>query len=86
MREIRYVHAINEAMHEEMARDSDVILMGEDVGPSGGAFGASRGLTEKFGEAHSGNAHLRGEFYRYGGRELLPVACAQLSKLCFLIF
>jgi len=50
MREIRYVHAINEAMHEEMARDSDVILIGEDVGPSGGAFGASRGLTEKFGE------------------------------------
>lgn len=50
MREIRYVHAINEAMHEEMARDSDVILIGEDVGPSGGAFGASRGLTEKFGK------------------------------------
>ncbi len=50
MREIRYVQAINEAMHEEMARDSDVILIGEDVGPSGGAFGASRGLTEKFGE------------------------------------
>jgi len=50
MREIRYVQAINEAMHEEMARDSDVILIGEDVGPSGGAFGASRGLTEKCGE------------------------------------
>ena len=50
MREIRYIQAINEAIHEEMAREENVILMGEDVGSSGGAFGATRGLTEVFGK------------------------------------
>jgi len=49
MKEIRYIWAINEAMREEMERDGDVVLMGEDVGPSGGAFGASRGLYDQFG-------------------------------------
>ena len=50
MKEIRYIKAINEAIAEEMARDEDVILMGEDVGISGGAFGASRGLADQFGD------------------------------------
>ncbi len=49
MPEIRYIWALNQAMAEEMARDQDVILLGEDVGPAGGAFGASRGLYEQFG-------------------------------------
>jgi pyruvate dehydrogenase E1 component beta subunit len=49
MKDIRYIWAINEAMKEEMERDEDVILIGEDVGQSGGAFGASRGLYDAFG-------------------------------------
>jgi pyruvate dehydrogenase E1 component beta subunit len=49
MREIRYIWAINEAMKEEMERDKDVVLIGEDVGRPGGAFGASRGLLDRFG-------------------------------------
>ena len=50
MNEIRYIRAVNQALHEEMARDEDVVLMGEDVGPSGGAFGASRGLLDAYGD------------------------------------
>ena len=50
MKQIRYIWAINEAMKEEMDRDPDVVLFGEDVGPSGGAFGASRGLLDRFGD------------------------------------
>ncbi len=49
MPEIRYIKAINEAIKEEMERDEDVLLIGEDVGLSGGAFGATRGLFEQFG-------------------------------------
>src|SRR5512134_3690695 len=44
-----YIQAINQAMHEEMARDGNVMLLGEDVGVLGGAFKASEGLLEKFG-------------------------------------
>jgi len=50
MRELNYVRAINEALREEMARDERVIIIGEDVGLSGGSFSASRGLFQEFGE------------------------------------
>jgi pyruvate/2-oxoglutarate/acetoin dehydrogenase E1 component len=49
MKEIRYISAINEAIKEEMERDENVFLMGEDVGVPGGSFGASRGLYDLFG-------------------------------------
>lgn len=50
MREIRYIKAITEALSEEMARDEDVFVIGEDVGGAGGAFSATRGLLETFGD------------------------------------
>ncbi len=46
---VTYIQAINEAMHEEMARDPRVMLLGEDVGILGGAFKATDGLLGKFG-------------------------------------
>ncbi len=51
MKEIRYIRAINEALREEMERDEDVILIGEDIGQPGGSFGASRGLVDQFGSS-----------------------------------
>ncbi len=48
-REITYAAAINEAMSEEMRRDENVFLMGEDVGLYGGAFGVSVGMFQEFG-------------------------------------
>ena len=50
MPEITYLEAIREALFEEMERDPSVFLMGEDVGHYGGAFQASAGLQERFGE------------------------------------
>jgi pyruvate dehydrogenase E1 component beta subunit len=50
MREITYAQAIKEAMSEEMRRDENVFLMGEDVGVYGGAFGVSVGMVDEFGE------------------------------------
>lgn len=44
-----YVKAINDALMEEMERDENIIVFGEDVAQFGGIFGATRGLLEKFG-------------------------------------
>jgi 2-oxoisovalerate dehydrogenase E1 component beta subunit len=46
---VTYIQAINQAMHEEMAHDENVLLVGEDVGVLGGAFKATDGLLAKFG-------------------------------------
>ena len=43
------IEAVRDAMFEEMHRDSDVFLMGEDVGKRGGVFLASQGFYEEFG-------------------------------------
>jgi pyruvate/2-oxoglutarate/acetoin dehydrogenase E1 component len=50
MRSISYAQALIEAMREEMAKDPRVFVMGEDVGLYGGAYGATRGLIDEFGE------------------------------------
>lgn len=49
-REISYLEAIREALVEEMRRDPKVFVLGEDVGPYGGAFGVTQGMAEEFGE------------------------------------
>ena len=43
------VEAINDALHVELDRDGAVMVMGEDVGRSGGVFRATAGLQERFG-------------------------------------
>lgn len=50
MRTITYSQAIYETMREEMARDPNVILIGEDVGAFGGVWGVSGDLVKLFGE------------------------------------
>lgn len=49
MAEISVRDAINRAMDEEMARDSSVFLLGEEVGEYNGAYKVSRGLLDKYG-------------------------------------
>ena len=49
MREINYGQAISEAMHEEMVRDSSVIILGEDMGVMGSVFGLTKGFMDEFG-------------------------------------
>jgi len=46
---LTYRDALNQALREEMARDQDVFLMGEEVGVYQGAYKVSRGLLEEFG-------------------------------------
>ena len=42
--------AISEGVAQEMTRDANVFVMGEDIGSYGGIFGATGGLLEKFGK------------------------------------
>lgn len=49
MRKITFRQALKEAMTEEMRRDSDVFLMGEEVAEYNGAYKASQGMLEEFG-------------------------------------
>ena len=49
MREITYRQAVNEALEEEMLRDPDVFLIGEEVAEYNGAYKVSQGLLDKFG-------------------------------------
>lgn len=50
-RELTYIAAISEALREEMRRDPNVLVMGEDVGGDfGGAFKVTKGLAAEFGD------------------------------------
>ncbi len=50
MKTLTYIEAISEALWEEMERDKNVFLLGEDIGKYGGAFKVTKGFHEHFGE------------------------------------
>ncbi len=49
MRELTYSKALREALTEEMARNPDILLLGEDIGVYGGVFKVTEGLLARFG-------------------------------------
>ena len=58
-RPLTYLAAINEALAEEMRRDPNVLVLGEDVGGEfGGAFKATKGLAAEFGPLRVMNTPL----------------------------
>ena len=48
-RELTFAQAIREALDEELSRDPNIFVMGEDVGAWGGVFRTTEGLYEKYG-------------------------------------
>ena len=50
MRTIQFREAVCEAMSEEMRRDESIYLMGEEVAEYNGAYKASKGMLDEFGE------------------------------------
>ena len=50
MTEKNVVTAIRDALHDEMAADDRIVLLGEDVGARGGVFRVSEGWMDEFGE------------------------------------
>ena len=50
MAQLNLVGAVRLALKQEMERDPDVVVLGEDVGVDGGVFRATEGLVQEFGE------------------------------------
>lgn len=58
-RNLTYIAAISEALRQEMRRDPDVLILGEDVGGEfGGAFKVTKGFSEEFGSRRVINTPL----------------------------
>jgi pyruvate/2-oxoglutarate/acetoin dehydrogenase E1 component len=51
MAEVTYLEALRQGMWEEMERDENVFILGEDIGIYGGAFKVTEGFHQRFGEA-----------------------------------
>ncbi|HLB02765.1 MAG TPA: alpha-ketoacid dehydrogenase subunit beta, partial [Nitrospiria bacterium] len=49
MPKLNIVQAVNLALREEMERNPDMLILGEDVGKNGGVFRATEGLQQRFG-------------------------------------
>ncbi len=49
MATMTYIEALSRGMWEEMEQDKSVFLLGEDIGPYGGAFKATKGFLDHFG-------------------------------------
>jgi len=58
MRKIKYVDALNEALREEMLKDENVFIIGEDIGKNGGVFGVTKNLWEEFGDKRVRNTPI----------------------------
>ena len=50
MTELTLVQAVNDGLRTAMGGDESVMVLGEDIGPKGGVFLATDGLTKEFGE------------------------------------
>ena len=50
MKELQFREALGEAMSEEMRRDESIFLIGEEVAEYNGAYKASKGMLDEFGE------------------------------------
>jgi pyruvate/2-oxoglutarate/acetoin dehydrogenase E1 component len=49
--EVTYLEALRQGLREEMVRDENVVILGEDIGLYGGAFKVTEGFLEEFGAA-----------------------------------
>lgn len=91
MREIFYTQALMEAHHEEMERDSDLIIMGLDLKGLGSAFGQCAGLYEKFGPdrvmtmpiSESGYTNIGIGAAMGGKRVIIEIQFADFASLAF---
>ena len=58
MAEMTVLQAVNSALHQEMGRDDDVVVLGEDIATLGGVFRATEGLLAKYGDKRVMNTPL----------------------------
>jgi 2-oxoisovalerate dehydrogenase E1 component beta subunit len=88
MAELTLVEAVNMALAHEMARDGDVLLLGEDIGVNGGVFRATNGLFARFGrerviDTPLAEAAIAGVAIGMAAMGLKPVAEIQFSGFIY---
>ncbi|NOH95608.1 alpha-ketoacid dehydrogenase subunit beta [Vibrio sp. 99-70-13A1] len=88
MAEITIIEAINLALHYEMNQDSNVVVLGEDVGDNGGVFRATLGLKDRFGlkrviDTPLAEALISGVAVGMAAQGLRPVAEFQFQGFVF---
>ena len=91
MSKMTMIQAINFALKQEMERDKNVLVLGEDVGVNGGVFRATEGLLEKFGEKRVmdtplAESSIAGVSIGMAVSGLKPVAEMQFSGFSYLAF
>ena len=91
MKKLNMVQAINLALHQEMARDDSVLVMGQDVGVNEGVFRVTAGLHDKYGARRAidtplAEAGIVGTALGMALAGLRPVAEMQFSGFAFLAF
>jgi pyruvate/2-oxoglutarate/acetoin dehydrogenase E1 component len=78
-----YAQAIKDVLAEEMRRDPDVFVMGEDVAEQGGIFGCTRGLVDEFGKKRVRNTPISEAGFVGAG---LGAACAGIRPVVELMY
>lgn len=78
-----YAQAIKDVLAEEMRKDEDVFVMGEDVAEQGGIFGCTRGLVQEFGEKRVRNTPISEAGFIGAG---IGAACCGLRPVVELMY
>jgi pyruvate/2-oxoglutarate/acetoin dehydrogenase E1 component len=78
-----YARAIKDVLAEEMRRDKNVFVMGEDVAEQGGIFGCTRGLVDEFGKDRVRNTPISEAGFIGAG---LGAACAGMRPVVELMY
>lgn len=91
MPELTLLQAINDGLKTSMREDERVLVFGEDVGPKGGVFLATEGLTAEFGEARCFDTPLSedgiiGTAVGMAVNGLVPIAEIQFQDFIFPAF
>ena len=78
-----YAQAIKDVIAEEMRRDPNVFVMGEDIAEQGGIFGCTRGLLQEFGKERIRNTPISEAGFVSAG---LGAACAGMRPIVELMY
>jgi pyruvate/2-oxoglutarate/acetoin dehydrogenase E1 component len=81
-----YAMAIRDVLAEEMRRDGNVFLMGEDIAEQGGIFGCTRGLLEEFGAQRVRNTPISENTFVGAGVGAASVGMRPVVELMYMDF
>ncbi|MDR2617773.1 MAG: alpha-ketoacid dehydrogenase subunit beta [Treponema sp.] len=81
-----YAIAIRDVLGEEMRRDPEVFLMGEDIAQQGGIFGCTRGLVDEFGPERVRNTPISENTFVGAGVGAASVGMRPVVELMYMDF